>query len=1547
MKLDNSTKEMLISMVQHDRQLLEHEETVTELYQEIEKLTKQANEQSTSTKVEISGIKEEIWQKEEQILENKTDIQTLDIDLHRIEKKIDEKFRVQEDRNVQQDVMNKDMESGMQEIRSEIQKNRSGMLENRRDIQRLDTQNQARRNTIDSSTNHSLVTMATEISSEEFNYIKISFLIIKISSCVVRLKFDQEFHPDCLQFTLNRSKHSLRRLKTKRIINLHQWTLLFPLIGKPSSENFDITLMICLISNLTDIHIGMKLPLPTQVSVGDDLSRIRHYRNTIAHTDSFINDAKFNIYWVDISQALHRLGGGLFDEEIIQLRKMLLKSQTSDSLHYKQVQKQLVEATEKERPPELQLNDPIHKNFNDCFKNKIKDWKKDDEKFFETAATRKILGVVKETTVTVISGNSGMGKTATAHHIALHLQQHEGYYILPISEPKDIETYYVEGLTQIFVIDDICGVFNVDQHLINSWDRVSSHIQSLFKKNKHFRILVTCRLQITKSPQFEKLSDKLNLKECNLLSKDFACTYYEKRKIASYHMDKEHMRKLSRKTICSLDMFPFLCNIFGKSEDKDMKMFECPIQYFEEQFDQMQFQNEECFLGLALLVIYNNTIKTKVFKDDNTDTGFKEIFEKVPESLRLSKHPLKLNVFTKLKTLIDTYITLYIDNNESVITSKHDIIFDSLSLYFGRKMANNLVKYATPKFISDRIQFESLNEKHDKYTILIPPLLEHLYFNRMEEEIIKKNFYDVFRNAQFHFKSYQEKFIDFFSKKKDIMEPLQHNRWPIYLSSMYGCSIVVQFLLEQQTASDLQHYSDDKSSLEIYVDDSDNEDDDLKLDQNQIRHKTAPLVAACTEGHLEIVQILVKYGYDIDVVKEGILSPLFAACYNGHKNIVQFLLACDCKVDLEDHHCQTALHGACMKNNTDIVSLLLERGFCINKASFRNTQTPLFIACKHGYLEVVNILLKYNRGIDTCNYLIEKGHKDKAEELTSNKCDLHFINSLGSTALHEACSADHTQALDEEDDTLSNEGEKDGIQLDDNKVDNRIHDKTETFRKRIVESLLDNNVNPCIVDHRGYTALHMAAESGYSAIVDVLLKKLLEINQMALVNEDKPVDLHKTVIPPLFASSSKRVVNVFVQHNCNINVLDSHGRNALHYASEKGFLEVVEYLYDNGCKLNVFSATGRSVLHAACRGEKEDIVEFYLKKGCYVDHSDNKDETPLFVACARSNLKVVNILINYDCDVNKVGDGGNNALQKVCLNGHAEIANILLKNKININQANNSYKTPLFYACVHGYKDVVSLLIQNKCEVNIPNKEGHIALHLSCLLGNLQITQILLQNHSNINQTDNLKQTPLHMAAREGYSDVVELLIKHSCEINACDINGRNALHAACKQEEENDDPYELKGLLEYIRQETYHKDVVALLLQSRCDANKRDNFGQMPLHLACEKSIYIYKKCITDIVKLLLESGSDINKCDESHRSQLLIACENGDRSEEIVKVLVDKNCDINIKDGNGQTALEICKSKGYTSIAESLLNSQNSKMRLLRKIFEFINFFIEYISY
>lgn len=125
--LDNSTKEIMIKMVQHDKQLLELEETVPEHNKRILTLEKQ----SACTKTEISQIKEKIGQTEEQILTGRT---------------------VQDKRNVQQDEMNKNMESGIEK--------------NRRNIQRLESQSAVRR---PESSVHSTKQLCTDVEQRSDN----------------------------------------------------------------------------------------------------------------------------------------------------------------------------------------------------------------------------------------------------------------------------------------------------------------------------------------------------------------------------------------------------------------------------------------------------------------------------------------------------------------------------------------------------------------------------------------------------------------------------------------------------------------------------------------------------------------------------------------------------------------------------------------------------------------------------------------------------------------------------------------------------------------------------------------------------------------------------------------------------------------------------------------------------------------------------------------------------------------------------------------------------------------------------------------------------------------------------------------------------------------------------------------------------------------------------------------------------------------------------------------------------------------------------------
>ncbi|XP_076075707.1 E3 ubiquitin-protein ligase DZIP3-like [Mytilus galloprovincialis] len=171
------------------------------------------------------------------------------------------------------------------------------------------------------------------VSEEEENYLRMHLLMTGISSRAVRVLFDKEFSPVCVDATIKKKTGKLIDLKNKHIINKAQWRLLFPHVGVPDSNTFDVTLMVVLLRNLTNLPPPTggydKLPFSSDTTPTADLARIKHYRNSLAHFENGkIKSSVFVTAWEDISGAVKRLGGLDMEEECKELRAKHLDQST-------------------------------------------------------------------------------------------------------------------------------------------------------------------------------------------------------------------------------------------------------------------------------------------------------------------------------------------------------------------------------------------------------------------------------------------------------------------------------------------------------------------------------------------------------------------------------------------------------------------------------------------------------------------------------------------------------------------------------------------------------------------------------------------------------------------------------------------------------------------------------------------------------------------------------------------------------------------------------------------------------------------------------------------------------------------------------------------------------------------------------------------------------------------------------------------------------------------------------------------------------------------
>lgn len=117
------------------------------------------------------------------------------------------------------------------------------------------------------------------------------------------------------------------------------------------------------------------------------------------------------------------------------------------------------------------------------------------------------------------------------------------------------------------------------------------------------------------------------------------------------------------------------------------------------------------------------------------------------------------------------------------------------------------------------------------------------------------------------------------------------------------------------------------------------------------------LEIAAQQGYLDIVQLLVAAGADINVRSFRGHTPLRIAARNGRVDVVNYCLSKGAEVNTQGEDGATPLEHAASKGHLEIVKLLVEKGANINLQD-KEGDFALGEAAKAGFMEVVVYLLE-------------------------------------------------------------------------------------------------------------------------------------------------------------------------------------------------------------------------------------------------------------------------------------------------------------------------------------------------------------------------------------------------------------------------------------------------------------------------------------------------------------------------------------------------------------------------------------------------------------
>lgn len=881
------------------------------------------------------------------------------------------------------------------------------------------------------------------------------------------------------------------------------------------------------------------------------------------------------------------------------------------------------------------------------YEREILKWKEDDAMFVETHNFAAMFDQVKEQTYVMFVGVPGCGKTATARHIALILQT-EGYQILPIKDIKDIETYCDPHLPQVFVIDDVIGVFGLDMAELNLLRKYQDRLKC--PTMPETKTLLTCREVVYRNEDFSNTSffaqekQEINFSSsANVLTDTDKCKLLAKYNLNVYQFQVRILPKTSK-------MFPLLCKLFSKKEEYKVHgymFFITPIPCILEAMDEMKTNNRIQYASLVLLMTNQNKLSEKDLDDVQCSTNaFTEIKYKV---LQICKVSSRTDTFEFTDALAEMEGT-YTKRSGNMFTFEHDYMLEIIAYHFGRQCPEIILQIMKSDYISyyieldtrisrtiekrkesedvavESVQHSETNIKQDDVFNLCITLTEKQYpilLERLLKDIKNGDYYNVFRSKALKHSSMLQQFIGLMGS---FINLIQRDRTPLTVACHLGDLNIVEELIKAGA--------------------------DVNLRDNT--HK--PLTLACEEGHVGVVKLLIKAGANLNV-KDGSVTALTASCELGYIGIVDELLTSGADVNLRGDS-NTPLTFACEIGSLSLVKKLIEFGADVNLAD--DYKTPLTTACGMGCICVVEELIKkgaivnlsdgYNTPLTAASqgvYINVTNRTLMAHHLLLKGMLMPFVFLINDPKIY------FTRAYMSVVEHLIKTGADVNL-CDGSKTP--LTTACEQGHVHIVKELINFGADVNLRDEYN-TPLIKACDFGHLSVVKELIKASATVN----LNDE-----YDTPLTSASVSQNVSLVEELVKAGADIN-LKYRSKTALTTACEHGYSDVVKKLIELGADVNLCDGV-TTPLTISCEKEYQTEVESLIKAGADINKNDGY-RTPLTIACEWGQSEIVNILIKAGVDVN-LSDGTDTPLKIACEMGHLSVVEALINAEVDVKLCN-------------------------------------------------------------------------------------------------------------------------------------------------------------------------------------------------------------------------------------------------------------------------------------
>ena len=464
---------------------------------------------------------------------------------------------------------------------------------------------------------------------------------------------------------------------------------------------------------------------------------------------------------------------------------------------------------------------------------------------------------------------------------------------------------------------------------------------------------------------------------------------------------------------------------------------------------------------------------------------------------------------------------------------------------------------------------------------------------------------------------------------------------------------------------------------------------------------------------------------------------------------------------------------------------------------------------------------------------------------------------------------------------------------------------------KAVKFFIENNANVEIATFDGTTPLVLAIEENKPKIVELLIKEGKANIYGVYAKETEKYPIYCAV-----KNKNLNMIKILLNNNFDLK-RESY---ILSYAMENSDENIIKYLVENGADMYSYEITA---LYQAVLNLNPKLVEYFLDKGASIEKAggtdvygnimmaaagskfnNSNDKSPvdltLLEKSAENSAKITEMLIGK-ADKNIINDSleGKTPLIIAVGNSYIDTAKILIENGANINAVDIEGWSALSYAVNNGDIEIAKLLLENKAKIK---DELLIAIKSPIVESRINMMKLLIDNKANINYTDENGFNPLNIAIESGDMELTKFLITNGANVNSLMQDGVSLIGYAIAQN---------------------NMDLLQILIENGANVNytNGDSWADTPLKTASRLGL-------DNVVRILLSRNADINAVDMNGNTALHTAALNSQLS--VVKLLLEKNPNLDIQNKVGNTALHLAVISGNIDIVgELVLKGANTRIR------------------